>query len=204
MREPEPEVRDVAAASEAPAERPLNEIAPEFVCAPKPEVKHSAAAQADDSLVFDPVARSSLAEDSMYREIFSGMALDVLIEMRQAIEAFPSDADAAQATLTSEAERLRFAAEQIGLREWRDALAAFAARAGAFRRAGSVADHTTDGHARSRLWSQSISTATGEEPLRPARSRLGRFAPSLLQSPGAETGRDFGCGRTLVEGRNRQ
>ena len=135
-------VAPTAPLSDEPEQEPVPDPDPEAsepVREPEPEVNDAAAPRLDDGLVFDPVPRSSLAEDSMYREIFSGMARDVLSGIREALKAFPSGADAAQATLTSEAERLRFAAEQIGLREWRDALASFSAEpAPSFEQAQSL------------------------------------------------------------------
>ena len=112
-------------APQAPVESPSKDPAQEIARDPEPELKDAGVPETPDGLVFDPVPRSSLAEDSMYREIFSDMARNVLVEMRREVETFPSDPDAARSTLTSEAERLRFAAEQIGLREWSHALGVF-------------------------------------------------------------------------------
>ena len=80
-----------------------------------------------EGLIFDPVPEASLAEETMYREIYAGMACDSLREMRRALDGFLSAPLSAQTTLIAEAERLGFAAKQIGMLEWRDALAEFVA-----------------------------------------------------------------------------
>ena len=107
------------------------ETAPELEAepAPEPEPKPEKAAppHAAEAIVFEPARELSLAEDPMYRSVFSDMARETLREMRQAMEAFHSDPNAVRAALAKEAEQLRFAADQIGMREWLDALAAFLA-----------------------------------------------------------------------------
>lgn len=68
------------------------------------------------SIVFEPVDTHSLAGDPVYREIFFGMAHDVLQEMRAVLE---SGADSGRLSVAGEeAERLRHAADQIGMRDW--------------------------------------------------------------------------------------
>ena len=114
-------------APEAAPAPPQDEPALELVSQPEQPSEDAAFPQTSEGLVFEPVARSSLAEDPMYRDIFSAMARDVLATILRSVDSFPSDAEAAQATAAGEAERLRFAAEQIGLSEWRDALADFTA-----------------------------------------------------------------------------
>jgi len=78
-----------------------------------------------ESVIFDPPPADTLANDSMYREIFAGMVHDVMREMRQAVDGYDAAPHAAQGTLRSEAERLRYAAGQIGMPEWPDVMAAF-------------------------------------------------------------------------------
>lgn len=68
------------------------------------------------SIVFEPLDTASLAGDPVYREIFFGMTHDVLQEMRAVLE---SDADSGRLNVVAEeAERLRHAADQIGMRDW--------------------------------------------------------------------------------------
>ena len=114
-------------APETPAECKSNNPKPELEREPEPDPPEATAPRLAEGIIFDPVPQSSLAEDATYREIFSGMAQDLLREMRRAVDEFPSAPDSARATLTREAERLRFAADRIGMHEWRDALAAFVA-----------------------------------------------------------------------------
>ena len=114
-------------APETPAEHKSNNSNPELEREPEPDSRETTAPLLVEGIIFDPVPQSSLAEDSTYREIFSGMAQDLLREMRRTVDEFPAAPDLAQATLTREAERLRFAADRIGMQEWRDALAAFVA-----------------------------------------------------------------------------
>jgi two-component system chemotaxis sensor kinase CheA len=114
-------------APKAPAEPKAPDSTPHLQGEPESGSGGATAPLSADGIVFDPAPQSSFAEDPTYREIFSGMAREMLGEMRRAVAAFPSAPDAAQATLTREAERLRFAAARIGMREWRDALADFVA-----------------------------------------------------------------------------
>jgi two-component system chemotaxis sensor kinase CheA len=94
---------------------------------PEPQAEEVVAPQAPEAIVFEPVPKSSLAEDPMYRDVFCFMAQNVLTEMRRATEALLSDPLSAQGVLAKEAEQLRFAADQMGMREWSDVLAALLA-----------------------------------------------------------------------------
>jgi len=117
---------EAAAAAPEPKSESESEPQPEREEEEKAEAEAGDAA-APEAIVFEPVAKSALAEDPMYRDIFSFMALNALREMRRAVGALPSDPLLARGALASEAEQLRFAADQIGMQEWRDALAAFLA-----------------------------------------------------------------------------
>ena len=112
-------------APKATFERKPSQPAAQHDCELEPETQ--AKPRLDEGLIFEPVPQASLAEDSMYRKIFAGMAGDLLCEMRRAVDEFVSAPGLAQAALTGEAERLRFAANQIGMSEWRDTLAEFVA-----------------------------------------------------------------------------
>jgi two-component system chemotaxis sensor kinase CheA len=79
------------------------------------------------AVVFEPVAKGSLADDPVYREIFAGMVHDVLREMRLVLQGFSAEPFAAATRLAEEAERLRHAAEQMGMDAWLAALADFLA-----------------------------------------------------------------------------
>jgi two-component system chemotaxis sensor kinase CheA len=89
----------------------------------EPEAQRAPAPQAPEAIVFEPVPKSSLAQDPAYRDIFSFMAQNVMREMRRAVETLPSDPLSARGALAKEVEQLRFAADQIGMHEWRDVLA---------------------------------------------------------------------------------
>ena len=123
--------REAAETTSEPApetkSEPETEPEPELELKPEAEAEEAVAPRAPEAIIFEPVPESSLAEDPMYRDIFSFMAQNVLSEMRRAMEALPSDPLSAQGVLAKEAEQLRFAADQIGMREWRDVLAAFLA-----------------------------------------------------------------------------
>ncbi len=71
-----------------------------------------------EAIVFEPSPQRRLADDRMYREVFAGVAGDILRETRQSMEEFASDPDRVTRDVLSAAERLRFAAEQIGMRDW--------------------------------------------------------------------------------------
>jgi len=89
-----------------------------------------AVAEAPQSIVFEPLDTASLANDPVYREIFFGMAHDVLHEMRSILEA---DSSGALNVVIEEAERLCHAAEQIGMLEWLLVLQDFLGIVGATR-----------------------------------------------------------------------
>ncbi len=89
-----------------------------------------AVAEAPQSIVFEPLDTASLANDPVYREIFFGMAHDVLREMRSVLE---GDANGALNVVIEEAERLCHAAEQIGMLEWLLVLQDFLGIVGATR-----------------------------------------------------------------------
>lgn len=88
----------------------------ETPAAPEAPPETAAAQEPVQSIVFEPLAKDSLANDPVYREIFTGMAHDVLREMQSALEG--DDATALWAKFAEEGERLRHAAEQIGMLEW--------------------------------------------------------------------------------------
>jgi len=87
--------------------------------------------EAPQSIVFEPLDTASLANDPVYREIFFGMAHDVLHEMRSVLEGDATGA--AVYVVIEEAERLRHAAEQIGMLEWLLVLQDFLGIVGATR-----------------------------------------------------------------------
>lgn len=68
------------------------------------------------AIIFDSLDSGSLANDPVYREIFFGMAHDILHEMHAALA--EREADAALQAVAEEVERLRHAAEQIDMLEW--------------------------------------------------------------------------------------
>jgi two-component system chemotaxis sensor kinase CheA len=78
-----------------------------------------------EALLFDPMERGGLAEDPVYREIFSGMVRDELHQLRQAMETMTDDPGVAMMLTTAAAERLRHAAEQLDLRPWVSVLTTF-------------------------------------------------------------------------------
>jgi two-component system chemotaxis sensor kinase CheA len=84
-----------------------------------------AAVAGGGAVIFEPAPKNSLANDPMYREIFSGMVHDVMGEMCQALASFDAAPHASRSILGTEVERLRYAAEQIGMPEWPDLLAQF-------------------------------------------------------------------------------
>jgi len=89
-----------------------------------------AVAEAPQSIVFEPLDTASLANDPVYREIFFGMAHDVLHEMRSVLK---GDSSGALNVVIEEAERLCHAAEQIGMLEWLLVLQDFLGIVGATR-----------------------------------------------------------------------
>jgi len=95
-----------------------------------PRATQGAVAEAPQSIVFEPLDTASLANDPVYREIFFGMAHDVLHEMRSVLE---GDSSGALNVVIEEAERLCHAAEQIGMLEWLLVLQDFLGIVGATR-----------------------------------------------------------------------
>lgn len=85
----------------------------------------SAAAEPVGAVIFEPMPVATLANDPMYREIFAGMVHDVMREIRQALGAFSASPHASWQILETEAKRLCYAAEQIGMPEWPDVLREF-------------------------------------------------------------------------------
>lgn len=77
--------------------------------------------------VLEPVRKTVLAEDPVYRRIFAEMAEEALRNMRQALDVSDATSGIWRDTLRSEVESLRYAADQIGLPEWPDVLAGFQA-----------------------------------------------------------------------------
>ncbi len=86
-----------------------NVAVPAGVVATAPEQVEKLTSQA---IVFEPLDSHSLADDTVYRDIFFAMACDVLLEMRAAL------ADGRLSVVGEAAERLRYAAEQVGMCDW--------------------------------------------------------------------------------------
>ena len=76
-REPEPEPEAESQAKPAPEPEPAP--APEPEPEPEAEAVEAAPPRAPEAIVFEPVRKSSLAEDAMYRDIFSFMAQNALL-----------------------------------------------------------------------------------------------------------------------------
>ena len=190
-------------APKAPAEPKAPDPTPHLQGEPESGSGGATAPLSADGIVFDPAPQSSFAEDPTYREIFSGMAREMLGEMRRAVAAFPSAPDAAQATLTREAERLRFAAARIGMREWRDALADFVALG-----EPSIAQAQSAIVGLTAMAARDFGRRRFRAAERNARRRgcfgSARPDPSPVRRPRARLGGDFGSRRTPIEGRNRQ
>ena len=72
----------------------------------------------NDAVVFDSAPSNNLAADPLYRQIFADMARDSLQLLAQTFTHYPTDTAANHSAIVAEAERLRFAAEQIGLESW--------------------------------------------------------------------------------------
>ncbi len=80
--------------------------------------------------VLSPVAGgssggSALAADPTYRAIFFGMVHDILAEMEAALAEFEAAPQQARHTLTSQVDRLLYAAKQIGMPGWLELLGEF-------------------------------------------------------------------------------
>lgn len=123
-RKPEPTfdaAEDAEWAQMAHAPEPVAEMAPEPVSEPVSEAPEETVS----AVIFDGPPSGGLADDPIYREIFAGMVHEVLAEMRQALDVFDGNPSAAQVVFRSEAERLLFAARQIGVLEWPEILETF-------------------------------------------------------------------------------
>ncbi len=81
------------------------------------------------AIIFDNT--ETLANDPMYRELFSSMADSIFQEMRDALAEFETDLPLAQINFTEASQRLQVAAEQIKLPEWQAVLGEFLAIADA-------------------------------------------------------------------------
>ena len=94
-------------------------------CAPtENEEAFSPEPEGTQSLIFDPVDPNALGNDPVYREMFFGMAHDVLKEMGAAL--LSNDAlSKCQATFREESDRLLHAADQMGMSAWHQALLDF-------------------------------------------------------------------------------
>lgn len=110
-------VDDCPAAVTPAAQPAMPEAAPPLAGPEAPPALAAADQPPVQSIVFEPIAKDSLANDPVYREIFVGMVHDVLREMRAALE---DDGELAglREKFAEEGERLRHAAEQIGMFEW--------------------------------------------------------------------------------------
>lgn len=106
---------------------PQAEDQPEPVKEPEPEMATGSAENVEmpESVIFEPAPKSRLADDPMYRDIFSAMVLDVVSKIRPALDAFQDSPQEARSLLASEVEGLRYAAEQIDMPEWPEVLIDF-------------------------------------------------------------------------------
>lgn len=66
-----------------------------------------------ESIIFEPLDNSALADDPVYREIFREIASDNLQNMQTILEN-----EQALHSLREEAEQLHYAAEQMGMQQW--------------------------------------------------------------------------------------
>jgi two-component system chemotaxis sensor kinase CheA len=79
------------------------------------------------AIIFDNT--ETLANDPVYRELFSSMANDIFKEMRDALAEFETDVlEQAQIHFSEACQRLQVAAEQIKLPEWQAVLGEFLAQ----------------------------------------------------------------------------
>ncbi len=76
------------------------------------------------AVIFEPT-EVCLADDPIYREIFAELACEVLTEMQKSASEFNQGFDDAQIQLREQAERLHFAAQQLGLKNWQAPLIDF-------------------------------------------------------------------------------
>lgn len=96
----------------------------------EPEVPHATEpAAAPEAIIFEAQPRRRLADDPTYQEIFLGLAQDVIRQMRDVLDRFDANPDDARTALVTEAERLNYAADQIRMRNWPQAVAEFLAEA---------------------------------------------------------------------------
>ncbi len=79
------------------------------------------------AIIFEKI-EEALADNPIYQKIFEDMANEVLLEMKQILAEFPSFPDTAQVDFHTQAERLHFAAEQLGLQNWEVVLLEFLSR----------------------------------------------------------------------------
>ena len=107
---------------------PVTEIEPEL----EQIITEHKSERADDNaapltIIFDNT--ESLANDPMFRELFSSMANDIFQEMRDALAEFKTDfLEQAQIHFSEASQRLQIAAEQIKLPEWQMILGEFLAQ----------------------------------------------------------------------------
>ena len=80
-----------------------------------------------EAIIFEPVERSALAQDAAYLDIFHGMANDALKEARGVLDQLNAGKPVECGALNASLEHLRYAAGQIGIAGWEDALADFLA-----------------------------------------------------------------------------
>ena len=112
----------VPAAKKSPAEKSTPVVLESTVEAElEPEVDNSAPL----AMIFDNT--ESLANDPMFRELFSSMAKDIFQEMDVALAEFATDSTLAQTHFSEACQRLQVAAEQIKLPEWQAILGKFLA-----------------------------------------------------------------------------
>ena len=78
------------------------------------------------AIIFDNT--ETLANDPMYRELFSSMADSIFKEMRDALAELKTDLPLAQTNFSEACQRLQVAAEQIKLPEWQSVLSDFLAQ----------------------------------------------------------------------------
>ena len=98
-----------------------SEVAGESAPIPVDEANEKPNSEGTQSLIFGPVDTDSLGNDPIYREMFFGMVHDVLKEMRAVLKSDIALSQC-QATFAEERERLLHAAEQMGMRDWQQAL----------------------------------------------------------------------------------
>ncbi len=85
----------------------------------------TAAVSEPEAIVFEPMEEATLAKDTGYLQIFTGMASDSLNDARAALDKFQAGEPLDLGVLTQSLEPLRFAAGQMGLPGWPDLLGDF-------------------------------------------------------------------------------